>query len=111
MPLRTTRTAVAGLLLAVASVLITQPASAAPAPRDITVTAITATQRAGSAACSYTEATSDTPLYGIQWGGRRLCYYSWGGHNFGQGTLQVYVVGTNRFVYTKWRNPDGSFSA
>ncbi len=37
MPTRTTRTAVAGLLLAVASVLITPPASAAPAPRDITV--------------------------------------------------------------------------
>lgn len=54
---------------------------------------------------------SATSYAGYQWGGLRLCAYRWGAHHFSGGTIQIYVVGTDYRVFTKWRNPNGSFSA
>jgi hypothetical protein len=118
MSLRTIRAIAVGVAITVASVTAAAvPVSAAPAPAD------TAAAPAGSAPgvgraraavaanCQSGERVSNLEMFNIQWGGRRLCEYWAVGHDYIDGALQVYVVGTDHGVWTRWRNRAGVMSA
>lgn len=105
MPLRSVRTLVAAAVLSVVATLTALPA--APAAAAETVRQY---QNEGAPEASETCQTA-TSYAGYQWGGLRLCAYRWGAHVWSGGTIQIYVVGTDHKVWTKYRNPNGSFSA
>jgi hypothetical protein len=104
MPLRSVRMFVAAALSIVAMLAASPavPAAAAETVRQY--------QNQGDPDASENCQTA-TSYAGYQWGGVRLCAYRWGAHVWSGGTIQIYVVGTDHKVWTKWRNPNGSFSA
>ena len=45
------------------------------------------------------------------WGGDRICAYSLHDFTLPDGTVHMFVIGTNYSVYTKWRRPNGTYSS
>jgi hypothetical protein len=64
---------------------------------------------AGAAAAEYWCYNTITTHDGIEWGGIRLCEYGWDWHRFPNGTEQVFIIGTDHAVWTRWRH-NSSFS-
>jgi hypothetical protein len=104
--MRSVSRVVAAVALSVTAVLGALPASAEPAAAADEVRA----QQMPGAPDAPESCRTATSYAGYQWGGLRLCAYRWGAHHFSGGTVQIYVVGTDHKVWTRWRNPDGSFS-
>ncbi|MEV4643112.1 hypothetical protein AB0J80_37820 [Actinoplanes sp. NPDC049548] len=81
------------------------------------VAAVSATLVVPTTAHAATDTTSPcSPLHigGVDWGGILYCNYGeYGGYDYAtlsDGTLEVFVVGGDHSVWTKWRSPSGSYS-
>jgi hypothetical protein len=98
MRLHTLRKAALGVVLVFATIAT----AAAPAP----AAPVTPTRAAAAAEC----VQKSTIVDGIEFRGRRLCYYGIGANYFPDGTLQIWVVGTDHAVWTRWVTTGGVFS-
>jgi hypothetical protein len=83
--------ALALTMLALGAGLVATPANAAPAPQ--------------AAAVDTRQCTDDS--YGGTW----YCAYGSDSHTFPNGTNQIFVVGTDFAVWTKWRNRNNNYSS
>lgn len=76
----------------------------------VAVTAATPVSRASAAAAAECVQES-TIVQGVEFNGRRLCHYRVAANNFPDGTLQIFVVGTDHAVWTRWITWDGGMSS
>lgn len=95
--------------------LATAPASAArnssaPLADTPRATAAIATQPATVTTAAAEPICTSTIINGVQYGGRRYCNYNIGWNRFSNGTEQVYVIGTDYSVWTRWITAGGTLS-
>ena len=91
--------------------LNTGPAAAAESRTTITAQGDTITKTAVGRLSAAAEQTCTLWVNGVNWGGQNYCNYRTPLHYFPNGTVQVFVVGTDYAVWTKWRLLNGAFSS
>jgi hypothetical protein len=98
----------AALAAVLAGTTLTAGPAAAAAESRTTITAtghtITKTPLAQAAATAADEPVCVLTVDGVNWGGLILCNYPTPGHMFSNGTFQVFAVGTDYAVWTRWES-------
>ncbi len=101
-------TTLTGIALATAPASATRNSSApladTPGATAAIATHATVTTTAAERICS------STIVFGVQYGGERYCNYTVGWNGFSDGSEQVYVVGTDYAVWTRWITAGGTLS-
>ena len=106
MSLRGIRAAIGlGLVATLAGMTLTAGPAAAADEKPITKTS--STGEAGTMteveAAAADSICINLEYAGTQWGGRFICDYGFDAYSFPNGTLQIFVIGPDYAVYTRWR--------